>query len=268
MFRRIVREYLSLTRSERHGIQVLGLILFLLVLMRSFLPWMIRSAEPDFSREEEEFIAFLDSLHALESGATPGSVKTAVAAYRREGKGRFSGSGTDGNPRWDPGNRKERSSFSNPPELPESQAAPRQKPGPGRVHNRIFELNSADSLQLLSVYGIGPVFASRILRYRELLGGFHSQQQLEEVYGIRPPQLEELGRRTFIDSTRLRKMDLNCLGTGELARHPYLDWYQAGALVAYRERMQSFKDPVQIRENHLLPDSVFQRIRPYLEAGR
>src|SRR5665647_1059817 len=50
--------------------------------------------------------------------------------------------------------------------------------------NRL-DLNSADSLHLLEIPGIGPVFASRIIRYRTLLGGYYAVDQLREVYGMR-----------------------------------------------------------------------------------
>ncbi len=40
------------------------------------------------------------------------------------------------------------------------------------------ELNSADSTKLIQLAGIGSVFAKRILKYRDLLGGFYSTAQL------------------------------------------------------------------------------------------
>jgi len=46
------------------------------------------------------------------------------------------------------------------------------------------ELNSADSTELVQLTGIGSVFANRILKYRELLGGFYSTAQLLEVYNF------------------------------------------------------------------------------------
>ena len=48
----------------------------------------------------------------------------------------------------------------------------------------VVELNSADTTALKKVPGIGSVFAKRIIKYRELLGGFYSVEQLGEVYGI------------------------------------------------------------------------------------
>ena len=67
-----------------------------------------------------------------------------------------------------------------------------------------FELNRADTQQLISVYGIGPVFARRIIRYRELLGGFYRPDQLMEVYGFSLEQFEELSRCSFIRVAQIK----------------------------------------------------------------
>ena len=48
-----------------------------------------------------------------------------------------------------------------------------------------INLNNADSLTLITLSGIGPVFASRIIKYRNLLGGFYKKEQLLEVYNLK-----------------------------------------------------------------------------------
>ena len=49
-----------------------------------------------------------------------------------------------------------------------------------------MDLNTADSTTLMALKGIGPVFSVRIVKYRELLGGYYETAQLQEVYGCRP----------------------------------------------------------------------------------
>jgi DNA uptake protein ComE-like DNA-binding protein len=131
----------------------------------------------------------------------------------------------------------------------------------------LLELNSSDSLQLQEVSGIGPVFARRIIRYRDLLGGYCSREQLKEVYGLGDRQYEEIIGQVMIDTSRLRRMDLNSVERGTLSRHPYLTSYQADALMTYREYKGQWKDIGEIMQQQLLPDSVFRRIRPYLMVG-
>src|SRR5690606_9841495 len=47
-----------------------------------------------------------------------------------------------------------------------------------------FDLNTADTAQLVRVYGIGPVLSKRIVKFRERLGGFVAPEQVYEVYGL------------------------------------------------------------------------------------
>lgn len=131
-----------------------------------------------------------------------------------------------------------------------------------------FELNGTDTLQLQGIYGIGPVFADRITRYRDLIGGFYSREQLKEVYGLQEEQYEEIIRHVFIDTSFLLKMNLNTVEREILVRHPYLTAYQADAIMAYRDYKGEWTDIREIMWNHLLPDSVFERIRPYLKIEK
>ena len=47
-----------------------------------------------------------------------------------------------------------------------------------------IELNEVDSAGLVKLSGIGSVYAARILKYRELLGGYYLKKQLLEVYNM------------------------------------------------------------------------------------
>jgi competence ComEA-like helix-hairpin-helix protein len=131
-----------------------------------------------------------------------------------------------------------------------------------------FELNAADSLQLQGIYGIGPVFAARIIKYRDLLGGYYTREQLKEVYGLGEQQYEEIFRHAIIDTGSLRHINLNTVERETLSSHPYLTAYQADAIIAYRDFTGGWKDIREIQRNHILPDSVFKRIRPYLKVEK
>ena len=100
------------------------------------------------------------------------------------------------------------------------------KPKNGRDSVKItkisVEINSADSTLLLKLNGIGSVFSSRIIKFRELLGGFYSKEQLLEVYNLSEETYENIKDNISVDSTLIRKIRINLADYKELLRHPYL----------------------------------------------
>jgi len=128
----------------------------------------------------------------------------------------------------------------------------------------IIELNSADSLLLTNLRGIGPVLAGRILKYRNLLGGFVRKEQLLEVYGLPYETFENISQAVNVDTTGIMKIDLNKAAYSKLIRHPYLDVYAVKSILNYRDIQGNIKDVNEIKDNRIIPEESFSRIRPYL----
>lgn len=127
------------------------------------------------------------------------------------------------------------------------------------------DINRADSAALRQVPGIGPVFSSRIVRYRELVGGFHETDQLLEVYGLDSSHYQQIKPHLIIDTTySLRRIDLNKATFGDLIRHPYLDRNQVNALLMLREQHGPFRSPEDIRRSHLIDPADWRRLSPYM----
>lgn len=63
---------------------------------------------------------------------------------------------------------------------------------PANVKQAVVDINTADSLALEGLPGIGPAFAKRILKYRTLLGGYVQVAQLKEVYGMPEETYEKI----------------------------------------------------------------------------
>lgn len=106
----------------------------------------------------------------------------------------------------------------------------------------VVELNTADTVVLKKVPGIGSVFANRIIKYRELLGGYTSVQQLREVYGIDDEKYGTLAVWFEADTSRVRKLTINHLSMEALAHHPYLNYKQAKVIITMRERKGALRD--------------------------
>ena len=128
-----------------------------------------------------------------------------------------------------------------------------------------LDINRADSVHLLPLPGIGPVFAGRIIKYRNLLGEFIAVDQLGEVYGISAETIQRVRNMLYIDSTLVRKMPLNTASFRELLRHPYLEYEDVKALVEYRDFKGNINSLKELRIDQILPDSTLNKIEGYLD---
>lgn len=59
----------------------------------------------------------------------------------------------------------------------------------------IVKVNEADTPAFKSLRGIGSVLASRIVKFRDGLGGFHDLKQLKEVYGISEETFQQIAEQ-------------------------------------------------------------------------
>lgn len=133
---------------------------------------------------------------------------------------------------------------------------------PGTI---IVELNSADTNQLKQIRGIGSVFASRIVKYRALLGGYVSKEQLHEVYGMTEERYEEIAPYITIDTSQVERLHINEATLQQLKRHPYLDYYQAKAITEYRKKAGSIGNPQDLLKINLIDENTAKKIRPYIQ---
>lgn len=128
-----------------------------------------------------------------------------------------------------------------------------------------FDLNTADTTQLKSIYGIGARLAKRIIIYREKLGGFISATQLAEIYGLDSAVIGRIAVRTYVAELYVpRKIDINAASDKELSAHPYISPVLAKAIVAYRFQHGNFAAIGDIRDLRMLKKGEADKIIPYL----
>ena len=127
----------------------------------------------------------------------------------------------------------------------------------------LVDLNTADSITLLTLYGVGPSFAKRIIKYRNLLGGFYSKNQLLEVYGFDQDRFDKFEANCDAGSGGIKKININTVRTEELKKHPYLDYYTAKAIVDQRVILGRYTSIQQIKSIPLIHDDLFNKIQHY-----
>lgn len=126
-------------------------------------------------------------------------------------------------------------------------------------------VNTADSAVWESLPGIGPVLASRIVRFRDRLGGFHSVTQVGETFGL--PDSVFSKALPFLDQEPLTKeggIDVNGATVEELRKHPYVDPRMARSIVAYREQHGPYSRSEDLLSIETMTQESYTRILPYI----
>jgi DNA uptake protein ComE-like DNA-binding protein len=230
MIKRLLREVYMLPRGEQRALLIVSFLLILSVGIRilvQLFPEREPSGMDEFVNESRALMAAMAHADSLKANRPP------PTTYQSP-----------------PTNHRPTPTYQSPPT--KNQSPP-------------ININRADSVQLLPLPGIGPVFARRIIRYRELLGGFVHLDQLLEVYGFPVETLKLIRDRITFDTVAIRKICMDSASFRDLLRHPYLDLEDVKALVAYRDFKHNISTLSELREAQVLPDSILIRIGPYLE---
>lgn len=125
------------------------------------------------------------------------------------------------------------------------------------------ELNTADTTSLKKIPGIGTGFAKRIVKYRNLLGGFADITQLKEVWGL-DNELYDKITPYIVLVPQIEKIKVNSADFNELNRHPYIDYRQARVIADIRERKGRIESLKRLRLLEEFTDDDIKRLTPYL----
>ena len=133
------------------------------------------------------------------------------------------------------------------------------------VNKLRIELNAADSIQLVQLKGIGPVKASRIIKYRNLLGGFYKTKQLLEVYSMDSLVVASLENKITINPSLIKKFNINQASFKELLHHPYIKEYAlVKSIFQHKQKFGSFKNLEDLKSANILKPKQLEALVPYL----
>lgn len=130
------------------------------------------------------------------------------------------------------------------------------------------DINKADSSQFEKLPAIGEKLSSRIVRYRERLGGFISIVQLKEVYGVSDSAFKVISTRVTIDKEfSPQKISINHVEYTQFRRHPYVSHEFVKTILAYRKQHGNFKSKVDLERVDQIDKTILEKIIPYLSFG-
>lgn len=123
-----------------------------------------------------------------------------------------------------------------------------------------INLNTTDTTTLKRIPGIGSYIANLIINYKNRLGGFYSIKQLKEIH-LKADSLKEW---FVIEEEDIQKMNINRCSLNRLRAHPYLNFYQAKAIIEYRKRKGDIKDLKVFRLYDEFKPQDFERLSHYV----
>lgn len=219
-------KWFGLTRQEEQGFRILGILMLVLIGIRIFVEWYDIPVIPLQNQKVKLLESLSDSL---------GQTKTFSPPIAKQSVGL------------------RQNLIISPPDKTYRQ---REK----------TEINQADSTDLVKLIGIGPVFARRIIAYRQKLGGYHSPDQLREVFGMTDTIFHILTDQIIIDASQIRIIDINQAPYEQLADHPYIKPREVRNIMYYRGKYKQFTTPDEIVQHHLMDTLRYTKLRPYLKA--
>lgn len=100
---------------------------------------------------------------------------------------------------------------------------------------KVLDINLATKEDLMKVVGIGDAISDRIIKQKELLGGFVSMDQMEEIWGLSPEVIYDLNKYFLIKSNPdIKKININSASIKELGQFYYFRYPISKNIVSYR----------------------------------
>jgi competence ComEA-like helix-hairpin-helix protein len=128
----------------------------------------------------------------------------------------------------------------------------------------IIDVNIADTAAFISLPGIGSKLATRIVTFREKLGGFYSIEQIGETYGLPDSTFQKTKQYLKLDNPSVKKININTATVDEMKTHPYIKYSLANPIVAYRNEHGLFSKIEDIKNVMAVTNEIYKKIAPYL----
>ncbi len=130
--------------------------------------------------------------------------------------------------------------------------------------NTLVDISMASEEELKTVHGIGDKLSARIIKYRNMLGGFYSIEQLKEVYGIDEDNYEAIATQIKSSAEIWEFVDVNKAYASQLKKHPYIKTWDFANKIVYHKRKHPFKDWEDFQNKLQLDEETAVKLKPYL----
>jgi competence ComEA-like helix-hairpin-helix protein len=127
------------------------------------------------------------------------------------------------------------------------------------------DLNAATAEDLKAINGIGDKLSTRIVKFRNRLGGFLIDEQLTDVYGLKPEVIERvLLSYKVLERPKIKKININTASEEELAKLVYITYETAQNIIEYRNNNGNITSFDELKKIDGFPSDKIDRIVLYL----
>jgi DNA uptake protein ComE-like DNA-binding protein len=239
MWQHFLKDYFNFTKKERSGIILLVSIMLILIMASFFYPYFIKKEIIDHAEFEKE-----------------------IAELRIDSTKNF---------------HKKTGEYYNDYSLPD------KKDEPSKAEVFFFDPNTASGNDWIRL-GVKEKTAQTIQKYISKGGRFYKAEDIKKIWGLRPSDIARLlpyvsiknlpkeypryEKKEYLENTSatktIQKVDINSADTSAYIALPGIGSKLSQRIIAFRERLGGFYSIDQVAETYFLPDSTFQKIKPYL----
>ncbi len=132
---------------------------------------------------------------------------------------------------------------------------------------KTIDINTADIAGFESLYGIGNKLASKIVNFRDKLGGFYAVDQVGETYGIPDSTFQKIKAQLKVDDQSIKKININTATYDELNNHPYISAKLAYQILKQRKEKGNFASIDAVKDLVMPTTDTYDKLSRYITVG-
>lgn len=136
----------------------------------------------------------------------------------------------------------------------------------GSIPVTYVSINRCDTTELMKLPKIGGFRARKIIEYRDKLGGFYEIAQLLQVYSIDSTLISEIGKYITIDTSAIKKININEASFKEIVHHPLICYETTKNIVNYKRIVGVIKSVQELRDNNIVSADEYTTLKNYIKT--
>lgn len=127
-----------------------------------------------------------------------------------------------------------------------------------------IDINIATPQEWFTIPNMDRSLAYKIIKYKEKLGGFLTIQQVKETYGLTDSLFKTIEPYLILQTTNIKKININTADDYTLSNHPYINKDVAKAIIIYRTQHGAYTKIDDIKKIVFIKEDLYNKIAPYL----